>query len=53
MMYGLGRELEYHDMPQVRQVVRDAAEENYTLSALVAGIVLSDAFRMQALPDEE
>jgi hypothetical protein len=53
MMYALGRELEYHDMRQVRHVVRRAEEQNYTLSAIVAGIVSSDAFRMQALPHEE
>jgi hypothetical protein len=52
MMYALGRELEYHDMPQVRAVVRAAARQNYRLSAIVAGIVNSDAFRTQALPHE-
>jgi hypothetical protein len=35
-------------MPQVRAVVRAAAEHDYTLSAIVAGIVTSDAFRRQA-----
>jgi mono/diheme cytochrome c family protein len=50
MMYALGRELEYHDMPQVRAVVDAAAKEDYRLSAIVTGIVNSDAFRMQALP---
>ena len=48
MMYALGRELEYHDMPQVRAVVRAAAKDDYRLSAIVAGIVSSEAFRMQA-----
>jgi hypothetical protein len=48
MMYALGRELEYYDMPQVRAIVRDARPKDYRLSALVAGIVRSDAFRMQA-----
>ncbi len=49
MMYAVGRELEYYDMPQVRAVVRAAAAEDYRFSALVAGIVRSDAFRMQAV----
>jgi hypothetical protein len=49
MMYALGRELEHYDMPQVRAVVRAAAEQDYRFSALVAGIVRSDAFRMQAV----
>jgi hypothetical protein len=53
MMYALGRELEYHDMRQVRSIVREAEPENYTLSAIVSGIVASDAFRMQAMPEEE
>jgi hypothetical protein len=49
MMYALGRELEYFDMPQVRTIVRNAADQGYRFSAIVAGIVSSDAFRMQAL----
>ena len=47
MMYALGRELEYFDMPQVRSIVRDAADRQYSFAAIVAGIVRSDAFRMQ------
>ena len=50
MMYALGRELEYFDMPQVRAIVRRAAKDDYRLSAIVAGVVTSDAFRMQARP---
>jgi mono/diheme cytochrome c family protein len=49
MMYAVGRELEYFDMPQVRAVVRRAAAQEYRLSAIVSGIVASDAFRMQAV----
>jgi hypothetical protein len=48
MMYAIGREVEYHDMPQVRAIVRAAAKHDYTLPALVAGIVSSDAFMRQA-----
>ena len=50
MMYALGRELQAYDMPQVRAVVRRAALRDNRLSAIVSGIVSSDAFRMQALP---
>ena len=50
LMYAVGRELRAHDMPQVRAVVRAAAARDYRLSALVSGIVSSDAFRLQALP---
>jgi len=47
-MYALGRELKAYDMPQIRAVVRRAAARDYRLSALVSGIVTSDAFRQQA-----
>ena len=47
MMYALNREIEYFDMPQVRQIVRTAADNNYTFAAIVTGIVQSDAFRSQ------
>jgi hypothetical protein len=52
MMYALGRELKSFDMPQVRTVVRRAAAQDYRLSAIVSGIVSSDAFRMQAASAE-
>src|SRR5690606_4834413 len=48
LMYALGRELEHFDMPQVREIVRSAEAEDYRFSAIVAGIVQSTAFRMQA-----
>jgi Protein of unknown function (DUF1592)/Protein of unknown function (DUF1588)/Protein of unknown function (DUF1585)/Protein of unknown function (DUF1587)/Protein of unknown function (DUF1595) len=51
MMYALGREIEPRDMPQVRAIVRAAAKNDYRFSSLVAGIVSSDAFRMQALEE--
>ncbi len=47
MMYALNREIEYFDMPQIRQIVRTAAESNYTFAAIVNGIVNSAAFRNQ------
>ncbi len=48
MMYAINRKLEYFDMPQVRAIVRTAANDHYTLSSIVLGIVNSDAFRKQA-----
>jgi hypothetical protein len=47
MMYAVNRQLEYFDMPQVREVVRAAAKDNYTLSSIVLGIINTDAFRKQ------
>jgi mono/diheme cytochrome c family protein len=52
MTYGLGRELEHYDMPEVRAIVRAAANEDYRFSAIVTAIATSDAFRTQALPRE-
>jgi len=49
MMYAVGRQLAAYDMPQVRAIIRRAAAQDYTLSALVSGIVASDAFRMQGV----
>jgi hypothetical protein len=47
LMYGVNRQLEYFDMPQVRAIVRAAAKDNYKLSSIILGIVNSDAFRKQ------
>jgi len=53
MMYGMGREIEPQDMPQVRQIVRDNAATGYRFFDLVKGVVNSDAFRLQGAPHEE
>jgi hypothetical protein len=45
MAYALGRRVEYADQPTVRAIVRDAASEEYRISAFVRGVVTSDAFR--------
>jgi mono/diheme cytochrome c family protein len=47
MMYALNREIEFYDMPQVRQIVRSAAANNYTFASILIGVVNSDAFRRQ------
>ncbi len=43
--YALGRTVSYRDMPTVRQIVREAEDNDYRLESLVLGIVQSDAFR--------
>jgi len=45
MMYGVGRETKYSDMPTVRAVMRDAAKNRYRFSDLILGVVKSDAFQ--------
>ena len=47
LTYALGRGLEAFDMPVVRQIKRDAADQNYTVSALIQGIVNSAPFQMR------
>jgi hypothetical protein len=47
MAYGLGRRVEYYDMPAVRRIVRSAAANDHRMSAYVMGVVNSPAFRMQ------
>ena len=47
MMFALNREIEHEDMPEVRRIVREAAAKNYTLGAIIEGIVNSEAFRRQ------
>jgi len=51
MAYGLGRRVEYYDQPAVRAIVRRAAENDYRMSSFIAGVVTSEAFRMQRVLD--
>jgi mono/diheme cytochrome c family protein len=47
LMYAVGRNLQYYDAPAVREIVRQAAKENYTMPALVTGVVKSVPFQMR------
>jgi hypothetical protein len=47
MTYALGRALTAADMPAARAIVRQAADADYRFSALVLGVVTSDAFQMR------
>jgi hypothetical protein len=53
MMYGVGRETRYYDMPTVRAIMRDAATNRYRFSDLVLGIVKSPAFQMRVAEPPE
>jgi hypothetical protein len=46
MTYALGRRVEYFDQPVIRQIVREAAVDDYRWSALILGIVTSAPFSM-------
>src|SRR5579885_2246794 len=47
LTYALGRGLDYHDMPAVRAIVRDAARHNYRFSSIILGVVHSAPFQMR------
>lgn len=50
LIFALGRTVEYHDMPTVRAIVRNAAKDNYRFEAILLGVVNSDAFQMRQVP---
>ena len=50
MAYALGRTLDYHDMPTVRRIVREAAADHDHFSAILLGIVASPAFQLKQMP---
>ena len=52
LTYGLGRGVEYRDMPLVRTIARDAAAQQNRFSALVIGVVKSRPFQMNMRLDE-
>ena len=47
MTYGLGRGLDYTDMPLVRKIASDGSASRYKWSSLVLGIVRSAPFQMK------
>ena len=47
LTYGVGRGLEYYDMPAVRKIVQDARSTNYRFSSIVLGVVRSVPFQMK------
>ena len=48
MTYALGRRVEFYDMPAIRQIVRDAAKNDYRMSSFILSVAKSPAFQMSA-----
>ena len=48
MTYGLGRAIDYQDMPTVRAIVRTSAKQDYKFKDLVMDIVTSTPFQMRS-----
>ncbi len=54
LTYALGRGVEYQDMPTVRAIVRQSANDKYQFSSIIMGIVKSAPFQMNMkLPEGE
>ena len=53
LTYALGRGVEYHDAPAVRQITRGAAPDDYGLASLVVGVVNSTPFQMRLATVEQ
>lgn len=49
MAYALGHRVEYYDQPAIREIVRQAAADDYSWSSIVLGIVQSPSFRMSMM----
>jgi hypothetical protein len=49
LTYGLGRGVEYRDMPLVRQIARDVIADKGRFSAMVLGVVKSRPFQMNTV----
>jgi histone H3/H4 len=49
LTYALGRSLDFHDMPTVRRIVRQAGADDYRFKSIVLGVVSSDAFRRREI----
>jgi hypothetical protein len=52
MTYGVGRGVDYTDMPQIRSIVNEARADNYSFSSLVLGVVKSPEFLMRVKQSE-
>ncbi|MDQ8197364.1 DUF1592 domain-containing protein [Pelagicoccus enzymogenes] len=48
LTFAIGRGVESFDAPAIRQIVRDAAQDDYQFSSLILGIVNSTPFQMRS-----
>ena len=47
LMYALGREINFHDAPAIRSIMREAAAHDYRWSATILAMVKSPPFQMR------
>ncbi len=53
LMYAEGRNVQYFDAPSIRQIVRDAAKDNFKFSTLVLGVAKSMPFETRKVEAEK
>ena len=53
LAYGIGRVIDYHDMPFVRAIEHEAAKNNNRFSSFILGIVKSPPFQMRRAEENE
>lgn len=51
LAYAIGRDIEASDMPTVRGIVRDAAENDYRFTDIVMNIINSKQFQLKIVPE--
>jgi hypothetical protein len=47
LTYALGRGTEYYDAPAIREIVRDARDDDFRFSSVILGVVRSTPFQMR------
>jgi hypothetical protein len=52
LTYATGETLDYRDMPTVRRIVRESADDDYAFATIVKLIVASDQFRLLKMGSE-
>lgn len=53
MTYALGRGVEAHDQPEIRRIIRAAAQDDYRIQRIILGILNSESFNYRTVPDYE
>ena len=51
LMYALGRNVQYYDQPEIREIAREAAGADYTFASLVQGVVSGVPFQNRMVQD--
>ncbi|NNC77553.1 MAG: DUF1592 domain-containing protein, partial [Woeseiaceae bacterium] len=53
LTYAIGRGIDHHDAPVMRDIMRDSAPDEYRLSSLIMAVINSSPFRMRRVPSHD